>query len=223
VTSYGVDFARTSLIAPITAVDYIRAIILIIGIITASIFTAYLFMRRWGMLKRFQKETSVDVFSHTNLPLLKEMFSGVDRTVHLLGITLESPNHIIPSIETLLRDNKRVRVLICDPDTRIMPEIERLVASVNTGQRIEATIAMLNQISVNKNNLEIRKYKEIPTHSMIIVDPDTDSGYMHVEPYPPMTAQEHRRIIKITQHEQGNLFEMYWNAYNSLWNFLGTH
>jgi hypothetical protein len=201
-----------------------RVIIFIVGIVAFALFTFYLLLRRWGMLKSVQKETSVDVYSHSSLAPFEDILSRVNRTVHLLGITLESLNRVIPSIEVLLRDNKHVRILICDPQSHIMPEIERLVVSVNTTQRIEATIAMLNQMSgrldhVQKNNLEIRTYREVPTHSLIIVDADADSAFMQVEPYPPMTAQQYRRIFRITR-EQDNIFQLYWNSFNSLWNHV---
>lgn len=179
-------------------------------------------MRRWGMLKSIQKETSVDVYSHSNLPSLDDIFTKVDRTIHLLGITLEGLSPKVPLIENLLRNNKHVRVLICDPSSHIISEIERLVVSSNTSKRIEGTLGMLDQMrnSLNgtqRNNLELKKYDDIPSHSMIIVDPDTSSAFMQVEPYPPLTAQQYRRIFKLSQREQGNIFEMYWNAYNSLW------
>ncbi|MGB7958660.1 MAG: hypothetical protein WCF46_02095, partial [Nitrososphaeraceae archaeon] len=162
-----------------------RVIIFIVGIVAFALFTFYLLMRRWGMLKNVQKETTVDVFSHSNLPTLEDIFAKVNRTIHFLGITLESLGPKIPLIENLLRNNKRVRILICDPKSRILPEIEKLVVSSNTSQRIDGTLGMLEQMSntlneTQKNNLEIRKYNEIPSHSMIIVDPDTSSAFMQV-------------------------------------------
>jgi hypothetical protein len=208
--------------SPTVALGF-RVIIFVIGIVAFALFTFYLLMRRWGMLKSVQKETSVDVFSHSNLPTLEDIFAKVDRTIHLLGITLESLGSKIPLVENLLRNNKHVRILICDPKSKIMPAIESLVVSSNTSQRIDGTLGMLEQMrntlsDTQKNNLEIKKYNEIPSHSMIIVDPDTSSAFMQVEPYAPMTAQQYRRIFKISQREQGNIFELYWNAYNSLWN-----
>jgi hypothetical protein len=97
------------------------------------------------MLKSVQKETTVDVFSHSNLPSL-DIFSKVDRTIHLLGITLESLSSKMPLVENLLRNNKRVRILICDPKSQIMSEIEKLVVSSNTSQRIYGTLGMLSQM-----------------------------------------------------------------------------
>lgn len=143
-------------------------------------------------------------------------------TIRLLGITLEGLSSKVPLIENLLRNNKHVRVLICNPKSHIISEIERLVVSSNTSQRIEGTLGMLDQMRTNlnetkKNNLELRMYDDIPSHSMIIVDPDTSSSFMQIEPYPQLTAQQYRRIFKISQREQGNIFELYWNAYNILW------
>jgi hypothetical protein len=104
----------------------------------------------------------------------------------------------------------------------MISELEWLVVSSNTSQRIEGTLGMLDQMRTNlnetqKNNLELRTYDDIPSHSMIIVDPDTSSSFMQIEPYPQLTAQQYRRIFKISQHEQRNIFELYWNAYNILW------
>jgi hypothetical protein len=64
-----------------------------------------------GYVEGRDKETSVDVFSHSNLPSLDEIFSKVNRTIHLLGITLESLNPKIPNIEKILRNNKHVRMI----------------------------------------------------------------------------------------------------------------
>lgn len=202
--------------SPSYALGY-RVIIFIIGVVGFALFTFYLLMRSWGMLRSVQKETSVDVYSHSNLPTLEDIFSKVDRTIHLLGRWSK-----VPLIENLLRNNKHVRVLICNPKSHIISEIERLVVSSNTSQRIEGTLGMLDQMRTNlnetqKNNLELRTYDDTPSHSMIIVDPDTSSSFMQIEPYPPLTAQQYRRIFKINQREQGNIFELYWNAYNSLW------
>jgi hypothetical protein len=138
-------------------------------------------------------------------------------TIHLLGITLEDLSSKVPLIENLLRNNKHVRVLICNPKSHIISEIEWLVVSSNTSQRIEGTLGMLDQMRTNlnetqKNNLELRTYYDIPSHSMIIVDPDTSSSFMQIEPYPQLTAQQYRRIFKISQHDQRNIFELYWNA-----------
>ena len=85
-----------------------RVIIFIIGVVGFALFTFYLLMRRWGMLKSIQKETSVDVYSHSNLPSLDDIFTKVDRMIHLLGITLEGLSSKIPLIENLIRNNKRI-------------------------------------------------------------------------------------------------------------------
>jgi hypothetical protein len=94
----------------------------------------------------------------------------------------------------MLRDNRRIRILICDPNSTLMKEIESLAVSTNTSSRISATIAMLNNMrdkleATQKNNLEFTTYNEIPTHSMIIVDAGTSSGFIQIE------ASEHPTAI----------------------------
>jgi hypothetical protein len=56
-------------------------------------------------------------------------------------------------------------------------------------QWIEAALAMLEQMRLGlddkeKKNFQIKTHNVIPTNSIIIVDGDTDSGYMQVEHYP---------------------------------------
>jgi hypothetical protein len=48
-------------------------------------------------------------------------------------------------------------------------------------QWIEAALAMLEQMRLG---LDDKAHNVIPTNSIIIVDGDTDSGYMQVEHYP---------------------------------------
>jgi hypothetical protein len=103
-----------------------------------------------------------------------------------------------------------------------MNEIENMVVSMDTGKRIEGTLGMLNQVKNNvgnnKSKLEIKTYKNtIPTQSMIIVDPNTDSSYMQIEPYPFQTHQQNRKIFKISEREQGELFDVYWSSYEKMW------
>jgi hypothetical protein len=119
-----------------------------------------------------------------------------------------------------------VRILICDPNSKLMEPIENLVDSRNTSQRIEGTLGMLQQMresiklsEKDKHNLEIRTYDVIPTHSMIILDPATDSiGVMQIEPYAYETAQEERGIFMILKRKQKKLFEVYSRAFNNMWN-----
>jgi hypothetical protein len=52
----------------------LMVVVFIIGMVAFARFTFYLLMRPCGLLKGEQKETSVDVFSHSNLPSLDEIF-----------------------------------------------------------------------------------------------------------------------------------------------------
>jgi hypothetical protein len=78
---------------------------------------------------------------------------------------------------------------------------------------------MRDGLAEKKNNLQIKTYNAITTHSMIIIDPSSGRGSMKVEPYPFRTPQQYRRVFIISQQHQQNLFDVYWNAFNSLWDY----
>lgn len=214
------------LLHPVVVSDYLRAIIIFVGIAALSVFTFYLFLRHYGMLIGHTKEASVEVYPHENLPRFQKIFSQAKKEIWLQGITLESLNHVIPAIESAIRQNKRVRILTCDPETPLMPEIENVVVSVKTVARISATLGMLRHmrdgLGDSKNNMEIRVHRTIPTQSLIIVDQTAGSGFIQMEPYAYHIPQQNRRIFIISQEDQNNLFGVFCSAYDNAWNAATT-
>jgi hypothetical protein len=104
-----------------------------------------------------------------------------------------------------------------------MPEVEKLVDTINLSQDIPTTLNTLNQLHISENerhNLRTRIHNLIPTHSMIIVDPNNrhSKGFMQVEPYPYGTSSGDRRVFEISQKKDRNLFEVYYTAFNNMWN-----
>jgi hypothetical protein len=200
----------------------VRVFIFIIGIITFALFTFYLFLRHWGMLRGEKKETSVDAFTHTNVPDFEDIIPEVKNEIYMVGITLEGINHKIPTLEKALTKNRRGKILVCDPDTPLLEEIEMIVVSTKTTDRIKGTLGMLTQMQTRlgdkSHNVEIRTHKRMPTFSMIILDPNSDDGLMFFEPYVSNTPQQYRRIFRISKRDQSNIFEVYFNAFNDLWN-----
>ena len=56
-----------------------------------------------------------------------------------------------------------------------MPEVEKLVDTTNLSQDIPRTLNTLNQLHISedeRHNLRIRIHDLVPTHTMIIVDPN---------------------------------------------------
>jgi hypothetical protein len=69
----------------------------------------------------------------------------------------------------------------------------------------------------NKKKFQILTYKSIPTNTMIIVNPNDDSGFMQVEPYPYGIDREDRRVFRISKRRQEKLFLIYKESYEKMW------
>jgi hypothetical protein len=83
--------------------------------------------------------------------------------------------HATPSIEGILRAKKKVKILTVYPVYKDMPEVEKLVDTTNLSQDIPRTLNTLNQLHISedeRHNLRIRIHDLVPTHTMIIVDPN---------------------------------------------------
>jgi hypothetical protein len=78
------------LFIPLLTVDYVKTMVIFVRFGICIVYTTILVLRHWNMLKPYQKESSIDVFSHTNLPNLEDIFSQVKYEMHWVGITLES-------------------------------------------------------------------------------------------------------------------------------------
>jgi hypothetical protein len=159
----------------------------------------------------------VIVYSHDDLPAWSELFEQTEHEIMIHGITLESLNHVRTSIEAAAKQDKKVRVLVCNTDTPFMDGIEKLVVSTSTTNRIQSAVDMLYQTrsslgSNDMRNLEIKWHREIPTMSLVILD-----EVMQIEAYPYKTPQDKRKIFKIYRKDHMELFEVYRKAFGNLW------
>jgi hypothetical protein len=164
------------------------------------------------------KETIIDVYDQNDLPSWSELFRNTEREIVIQGVTVETLNRVRTSIESAVKQGKRVRILLCHPETPIMTEIETLVVSINTKSRIQSCVNMMYQTKDNlgssdKQNLEIKWHKQIPTMSLVIMDES-----MQIEPYTYNTPQDKRKKFKINRKDQRNLFDVYHKAFENLWN-----
>jgi hypothetical protein len=180
--------------------------------------------RQW----RARKESRLEVYKQTQLPnTVSKFFEKSEHDLYLCGITLQSLTHIISSIHKALEKEVTVRILICDPNSDYMAEIEEMVDSSGTSDRIDGTLKMLvdkimdsDMVSGEaKKKLEIKTYKKlVPTHSLIIVDPNHPKREMQIEPYPWGIAQENRRVMKISNSKNHkDLFDFYLESFNNIW------
>ncbi len=164
------------------------------------------------------REPTIDVCNQDDLSPLSELFGNTEREIMIQGITLERLNHIRSSIATAAKQGKKVRILLCHPQLAFMGEIETLVDSTDTKNRIQSCINMLYQTkdrlgSDDKQNFEIKCHNHFPTMSLVIKD-----DYMQIEPYPSKTPQDKRKNFRINRNEQRQLFDVYRKAFENLLN-----
>lgn len=199
----------------------VQVIILIFTIIAFTLLSHHLYLKIKRKLKEDKKETTIDVYSQNNLDTLSNLLSNA-KEVWLLGLTLQGFQQITTTLKTILSNKGIIQILICDPNHKMMNEIEKIVYSTignhNTSQKINTTLTTFTNIMNDSNdNFQIRKYKSIPTNTMIIVNPNDDSGFMQVEPYLYGIDREDRRVFKISKINQKKLFDVYKTSFQKMW------
>lgn len=207
----------TTTLSSIKIVDLVF-ILLIIGLVGVFLLSLY-------KDRRNKKESNIEVYQQSGVKNPLGKLGKDEYRLSYMGITLESLNRFIPTLKKSLK-NYKIRILICNPDSHLLPDIEQLVNSNNTSERIHGTIGMLNSIRKGEDisqqelrNLEIRIYDVIPTHSMIMVESkNDDNSFIHLEPYPYAIYQEERRILRILNKKNKELFKMYQNSFDNIWN-----
>lgn len=217
------DFIKTPVVEQLGSIKPLD-LVLILAIVGCATVVVIDIIRQYKSLK----ESKIEVYKQTRLPnTVSRFFEKSEHDLYLCGITLQSLTHIIPSIQKALEKDVIVRILICDPKSDYMAEIEEMVDSRGTSDRIDGTLKMLidkimdsDKVSGDaKKKLEIKTFKKlVPTHSLIIVDPKHPKHEMQIEPYPYGIAQENRRVMKISNsknHEE--LFNFYLESFGSIW------
>lgn len=153
-----------------------------------------------------------------DLDPLNAFLSQAKHEIHFLGITLEKARSTRLTIEQKLQDGIKIRFLTLDPDYSSMGEVNKLVVSSGTDNAIRATMSMMCEFKKwYPKQFEMRTHTTPPTMSLIVIDPDRESGIMQVEPYPYGRDKQYRPIITIKQTGQEKVFRAFWSAYESIW------
>ncbi|MGH9984774.1 MAG: hypothetical protein ACRD8W_12545 [Nitrososphaeraceae archaeon] len=232
----------TLLAGEVTTIPYIwRIIMIVIGSLIiifvpfrASIFARWPIMLRKNCqkmiqdeLKSYQPQCYLEALSRNELTKTSELISRAISEICFLGLTLETLRQATESIENGLRRNVDVRVLLLDRKSDLPTRMERVVVTSNIDQDIDRTIDALSLRDADpplkpeqKRRLRVKEHREIPSYSMILIDPGLDgSRYIHVEPYPFGISSEKRKIFVLSTNaaKQKELAELYYNAFNNLW------
>jgi hypothetical protein len=184
-------------------------ILIIAGLVVGVLYSIY-------KDRRNKKEGNIEFYNRSGIQIPFDKLENGKYKISLLGITLESLNQKIFSITNILK-NSEIQLLICNPNSPLLSDIEKMVNAKSLQSRIQNTISEINTIS--NSQLKFKLYDFIPTHSMIIVESKDDdkNSFIQLEPYSYGLYQEERKIYYITKKKNKKLFKTYENSYDKMW------
>lgn len=181
----------------------------------------------WKKGKNKPKGIKLKVYRRNDLPRLADFLSQAKHQIDCVGISLESVSRgNYDTIKNALKRGVRIRLLIFDPQSQFIDDIENLVVSKNMREIIVGILGTLcrmkTELEPDKAELlEVKIYNVLPAFSMIAIDSDEELGIMHYDPYLAGTAQESRFIYEISKPKHNELFNTIFSTYRNLWN-VGT-
>jgi hypothetical protein len=221
--AYLSDFSKF-ITQPSVQTGSIQVTVILVLIFAVFGLTLIIIVKWW--VNRPKKETTIAIHRQEHHLHSHSKFFANARELQIVGITLQELQQIKSTLLELLQTGCLIKVLICDPDpeNKLIEEIDKIVESKETRSKIKSTLAMLDDIQKDKslsglqaNNLKVKKHKHIPTHTLLIKDPNTDSGVMQVEPYPYGIDREKRRVFILKKKKHEGLFDIYVKSYDNIW------
>lgn len=168
-----------------------------------------------------------EILSRNELLKTSDLISRANNEICFIGLTLETLRQVTESIENALRRNVDIRVLLPKRDSDLPNRMEKVVVTADIAKDINRTIDALSLRDAQppltpeqKRRLRVKEHGEIPSYSMILIDSSADqSRYIHIEPYPLRISSERRKIFVSSKNtaKQKEIAELYWSAFNNLW------
>lgn len=183
----------------------------------------------WKKGKKKPKGIKLKVYRRNDLPRLADFLSQAKHQIDCVGISLESVSRgNYDTIKNALKRGVRIRLLIFDPQSQFIDDIENLVVSKNMREIIVGILGTLCRMKTElepdkAERLEVKTYNVLPAFSMIAIDSDEELGIMHYDPYLAGTAQESRFIYEISKPKHKELFDTIFSTYRNLWNIGAEH
>lgn len=109
----------------------------------------------------FGSECSVDAYLKRKLPRIEDLLSKATSEIYFMGLTLEALRQIVPSIAIALRSNRKIRVLLFEPNKDLTNKVEKLVATSNITEDISPAGEPSNHCLYPVYNILLPKSKKI--------------------------------------------------------------
>ena len=177
------------------------------------------------ILKKENKDDSIDIFSKENVKIFDYLVNS-KREICIACISLDQifSFNYIQVFKSILKNNIRIKILICDPQSDLLNHIKYLTVFPNIYESLTSCLSKLCNmkiVSLSTKELsyfEIRTFKTILPHNMIIIDRDSQSnGIIFLEPFLFGIKSTNRKVFQMYKRKNPEIFEIYFKSFLKLW------
>lgn len=190
-----------------------------------SSFSPFVTSRIKDILKKESKEDTIEIFSKENVKIFDILVSA-KKEICIACVTLDQmfSFNYIEVFKNILKNNIKIKILICDPKSDLLNHVKYLTVYPKIEENLTSCLSRLCNmkiISLSTNelaNFEIRCYKTILTHNIIIIDQDIESnGTILVEHFLFGIKSQNRKIIQLLKRKNHEIFDIYYKSFLKLW------
>jgi hypothetical protein len=177
------------------------------------------------ILKKENKDDTVDVYSKENVKTF-DIIVNARREICIACVSLDQifSFNYIEVFKSILKNNIKLKILLCDPHSDLLSHIKYLTVFPNIYESLTSCLSKICNMKIvslstkELSNFEIRIYKTIIPHNIIIIDRDIQSsGIILLEPYLFGITSQNRKIYQISKRKNQEIFDLHFKSFLKLW------
>lgn len=177
------------------------------------------------ILKKETRDETIDVFSKENVKVF-DILVGAKKEICIACISLDQifSFNYIEVFKSILKNNVKIKILICDPKSELVNHMKYLTVYPNIEENLNSCLSRLCNMKIisltssELANFEIRSYKTILTHNVIIIDQGLElNGIILIEHFLFGIKSPNRKIIQLHKRKNHQLFDNYNKSFLRLW------
>lgn len=177
------------------------------------------------ILKKDHKDDTIDIYSKENVKIF-DILVNSKREICIACVSLDQifSFNYIEVFKSILKNSIKLKILLCDPHSDLLNHIKYLTVFPNIYESLTSCLSKLCNMKIvslstkELSNVEIRIYKTILPHNLIIIDRDIHgSGIILVEPYLFGIKSQDRKIYQIYKRKNQEIFDLHFKSFLKLW------
>lgn len=177
------------------------------------------------ILKKDNKDDTIDIYSKENVKIF-DILVNSKREICIACVSLDQifSFNYIEVFKSILKNSIKLKILLCDPHSDLLNHIKYLTVFPNIYESLTSCLSKLCNMKIvslstkELSNVEIRIYKTILPHNLIIIDRDIHgSGIILMEPYLFGIKPQNRKIYQIYKRKNQEIFDLHFKSFLKLW------